>query len=176
MLCCCSSCAAQEKQPESEVEKISCPRGCGVAGLAGPVCMFGKLVVPNLYATGVASVCITNWAALELITSMGPNEREVSLAHTFDSLRHQADTPNRSRPPLPLHCTIPGALRGASESSPPQLFLCMQRPTCMRLECLGACIVIFPRSCKGPSGTLRKQVPQGKFTLLGPDSLYQTSL
>ena len=39
--------------------------------------MFDKLVtvvVPNLYATGVASVCITNWAALELITSMGRNE------------------------------------------------------------------------------------------------------
>ena len=60
------SCDAQEKQPESEVEKISCPRGCGVAGAAGPVCMFDKLVVPNLYATGVASVCITNWAVFDL--------------------------------------------------------------------------------------------------------------
>ena len=36
---------------ESEVEKISCPRGCGVAGLAGRVCILDKLVLTSLYAT-----------------------------------------------------------------------------------------------------------------------------
>ena len=38
----------------------------------------------------------------------------ISLSHfipfLYTPLRHQADTHNRSRPPLPLHYTIPGAL------------------------------------------------------------------
>jgi len=37
-------------------------------------------------------------------------------------------------------------------TSPPQLFLCMQRPSRRRLVCLGDCIVIIPEAEKVPSG------------------------
>ena len=72
---------------------------------------------------------------------------------------------------VPLHCTIP-----VRPSSPPQLFLCMQRPTRVRLVCLGDCIVIIFEAEKVPSGPWNHRFPSGAFTLLGPDSIPDFSL
>ena len=91
-----------------------------------------------------------------------------SLAHTFLSHRHQADNHIRSRSPLPL--TLHHS-RCAPPPSPNSFFACC--PTRMRTVCLGAALY---RSCEGPFGTLKSQVPQGKFTLLAPDFTYQNSL
>ena len=45
----------------------------------------------------------------------------------------------------------------------------------MRIECLGACIVISPEAEKVPSGPWNHRSPRGAFTLLGPDFIYQIS-
>ena len=58
----------------------------------------------------------------------------------------------------------------------PAALLCMQRPTRMRIECLGACIVTLTEAEKVPSGPWNHRSPRGAFTLLGPDSIYQISL
>ena len=90
------------------------------------------------------------------------------LSHLYFSLRRQVYTPNRSRPLLPLHCAFPGALL----SPTPALPLVAATLACA----LSALVPALYRSYKGPSGPLESQVPPGTFTLLGPDSLYQTSL
>ena len=61
----------------------------------------------------------------------------LSTHHTYTSLRHQADTHNRSPSPR-FPYTAPFPVRSFS---PPKPFLCMQHPTRMPHVCLGACIV-----------------------------------
>jgi len=52
----------------------------------------------------------------------------------------------------------------------------MQRPTRVRLVCLGDCIVIIFEAEKVPSGPWNHRFPRGAFTLLGPDSIPDFSL
>ena len=89
---------------------------------------------------------------------------------------HLPQASGRHPQPFPISSfpyTAPFPVRS---TSPPQLFLCMQRPTRMRLACLGACIVIFPEAEKVPSGPWNHRSLRGAFTLLGPDFIYQISL
>ena len=70
-------------------------------------------------------------------------------AHT--SLRHQADTHNRSPSPR-FPYTAPFPVRS---TSPPHLFLCMQRPTRVRLPCCLPCRTLLKQTptvacCIGP--------------------------
>ena len=81
---------------------------------------------------------------LILVTSRGAQKYLAVYTQVFLPFwlynRHQAVTHNRSRPPLPYTAPFP-----VRSSSPPRLSLCMQRPTCMRLECLGAYFVPSPK-------------------------------
>ena len=92
----------------------------------------------------------------------------LSLAHILSFLFiHLPQAPGRHPQPFPISSfpyTAPFPVR---PTSPPQLFLCMQRPTRMRLDCLGACIVIFPEAEKVPSGPWNHRSLREAFTLLG---------
>ena len=80
----------------------------------------------------------------------------------FTSIPGTRQTPTSVPNPLvPLHCTIPGALL-----LPPQLFLCMLPHLRTRIVRLVPALFTLPRSCKGPSGTLRSQV-QGSIYSTG---------
>ena len=76
-------------------------------------------------------------------------------------------------PHLPSPYTAPFPVRS---TSPPHLFLCMQRPTRVRLVCLGACIVSLPETERFLRDLEIAGPPWGAFALLGPDFIYQISL
>ena len=93
------------------------------------------------------------------------NLADFSHSHTYTSLRHQADRHPQPFPISSFPYTAPFPVRS---TSPPQLFLCMQRLTRMRLVCLGVCIVSFPEPKKAPLGPRNRRPSRGAFTLLGP--------